>query len=157
VHATADLQLTYPVFRNMVLDTLGKSGRRPRVFGLIFLPLVTLLGFLGGFEGRIILLLGVGLLFVAFADLIVLLSWLPQRKMLTAPLHYELSATGLLIQTPSSRTEVAWSGISQMRTGKHAWLFKHGPAQLPVPRVAFGPEEQQSIDQFLEARQLDRS
>ncbi|MEU4689696.1 YcxB family protein [Actinoplanes sp. NPDC023714] len=151
MHATADHQVTYRLFRNMVVDSVGKPGRRMRIAGLILLPLVILLGFAGGFDGRILMLIGVSVVLVVFADLVALLSWLPQRTTLTAPVHYELSAAGLLVQTPTSRTEVGWPGISQIRIGRHAWLFKHGAAQLPVPRAAFGPEEQRAIDAFLAA------
>ncbi|MEV6305009.1 YcxB family protein [Actinoplanes sp. NPDC051861] len=152
MHAIADLQLTYGLFRKMVLDTLGKSARRARIIGLVQLPLATVLGFAGGFDGRALLMIGVGVVLVVFPDLVAVLSWAPQRKILTTPLHYEISAAGVLIQTPSSRTEVAWPGISQIRTGKHSWLFKHGATQLPVPRVAFSADEQHSIEQFLAAR-----
>lgn len=131
---------------------MGKFVRRSRIIGIVFLPLVTLLGFATGFDGRAMLMVGLGIFLIAFPDLAALLSWIPQRKMLARPFRYEISPDGLLIRTPSSRTEVAWPGISQIRFGKHAWLFKHGAAQIPVPRAAFGPDEQHSIDQFLATR-----
>lgn len=152
MHATAEIQLTYRLVRQMVVDTIGKPGRRVRIGGVVLLVLQTLLGLVGGFGTQAIVMIAVGVLLITIPDLLTLLSWIPQRKIMATPVRYEISAVGVLIGTPSSRTEVAWPGISQIRFGKHAWLFKHGAAQLSVPRIAFGPEEQRSIDQFLAAR-----
>ncbi|MEV4536474.1 YcxB family protein [Asanoa sp. NPDC049518] len=63
-----------------------------------------------------------------------------------------MNTSGVDIETASSRTQIDWSGITRIRRRRHTWLLKYSMSQIPVPRAAFSPEDQQTVDDFLVRR-----
>ncbi|MET8355041.1 YcxB family protein [Micromonospora sp. NPDC005206] len=156
MHVTGEVQMTYGLLRRMSQDALGRWQRVMRTLLLalaaLAVLLATLLATLTGFNGR--LLYVVLMLCAAFAvtELLPVLSWLLQRSLFVEPFRYEVSTSGVDIQTASSRTQIDWSGITRIRRRRHTWLLKYGMSQIPVPRAAFAPEDQRIVDDFIVRR-----
>jgi hypothetical protein len=111
-----------------------------------------LLTTLTGFNGRLLYLVLVLCAAFAVTELLPVLSWLLQRSLFVEPFRYEVSTSGVDIQTASSRTQIDWSGITRIRRRRHTWLLKYGMSQIPVPRAAFSPEDQRIVDDFIVRR-----
>ncbi|TDC25995.1 YcxB family protein [Micromonospora sp. 15K316] len=153
---TGEVQMTYGLLRRISQDAQGRWQRVMRALLLaltaLAVLLATLLATLTGFDGRLLYL--VLLLCAAFAvtELLPALGWLLQRRLFVEPFRYEVSTSGVDIQTASSRTQIDWSGITRIRPRRHTWLLKYGMSQIPVPRAAFSPEDQRIVDDFIVRR-----
>lgn len=156
VHVTGKVQMTYGLLRRMNQDAQGRWQRVMRALLLILAALVvllaTLLATLTGFNGRLLYLVLVLCAAFAVTEILPALSWLLQRRLFVEPFRYEVSTSGIDIQTASSRTQIDWSGITRIRRRRHTWLLKYGMSQIPVPRAAFSPEDQRIVDDFIVRR-----
>ena len=144
--------MTYGLLRRMSQDAQGRRQRVTRTLLLALAALAVLLTTLTGFNGRLLYLVLVLCAAFAVTELLPVLSWLLQRSLFVEPFRYEVSTSGVHIQTASSQTQIDWSGITRIRRRRHTWLLKYGMSQIPVPRAAFSPEDQRIVDDFIVRR-----
>ncbi|MEU8657019.1 YcxB family protein [Actinoplanes philippinensis] len=144
MNIAGDHHFTYRTFRRIAIDVV--PGRRLlQGVGAATLVLALLTG-----VGRdeLVPLLG-GLFGLAFHELIVLVSWFPQRKQAAQTTHYLLDDEGFRARTATTDVRLTWAGMTGVKSRPHAWMLRHGATQLPVPRAAFRPEDRATIDAFL--------
>jgi hypothetical protein len=147
VKITGDHQFTYRTFRLVCLEAFPRR-RVLQGVGAIGLALVLLTGVESDKAIPI-----VGLAFcIVMPELFALLSWFPQRQQANQPTQYELDDTGLHVHTATSDVRVTWSGVTWVKTHRHAWMVRNGATQLPIPRAAFSPDDQATFDAFVAAR-----
>ena len=144
---TGEHRFTYRTFRHVVLDSIPRRWLLQGV-GVVGLALILAFGY---DADRLLLLVGLTLC-VVFPELLVLLSWSPQRQQASGVTHYELDESGVRVRTATSDVSTTWSGMKWVKTKRHAWMMRTGVTQLPIPRAAFSPEDQATIDAFLATR-----
>ncbi len=147
MNISGDHQFTFVTFRRVSIEAVPL---RRLLRGVGAAGLVLLLVF--GFDRDTLVPLLSCVFCLAFPELIALVSWLPQRHQASQVTRYDLDETGVRVRTPSSDVHLTWVGMTRVRSHRHAWLLRHGVTQLPVPRAAFRPEDQVTIDAFLADR-----
>ncbi|WP_157751850.1 YcxB family protein [Actinoplanes derwentensis] len=144
MNITGTFQHSYSSFRRLSMAALGKARFGMWISGgLILLLAVTT----DAFQDSPVLYAAP--LVIVFPELIAYLSWRQQRKILTEPVHYEINETELYTRAAHSESRLAWSGLTWVKSTKHGWLLKTGVMQVVLPRPAFSPEEQATIEAFL--------
>ncbi|GIF15168.1 YcxB family protein [Actinoplanes teichomyceticus] len=141
-----EFRYTYAWLRRTITVTLyRRHPRRQRVLSLIVTVLGALL-FARRQEAVFALMTGLGLFVGLAPEWMALIGWLQQRHMLTTPVRYTVTWTGVETRMPSSSSRVEWSGLSWVRTLPDMWLLRHGAVTIAIPRAAFRPEDQAAID-----------
>lgn len=146
MNITGDFQHTYRSFRRLSMAALGRARFGMWVSGGLMLLL--LLAFDSGERNPFLYAAPV---VIALPELIAYLGWRQQRKILTVPVHYEINETELYTRAAHSESRLAWAGLTWVKSTKHGWLLKTGAIQAILPRAAFSPADQATIDAFLKA------
>ncbi|BCJ43953.1 hypothetical protein GCM10010168_67560 [Actinoplanes ianthinogenes] len=90
-----------------------------------------------------------GLILTFNPEALAALTWLTQRKHIATPMRYILTEAGAEIQGVNSSTRVSWSGLAWVRLLPDMWLLRNGAASIAIPRAAFTPADQATVDAFL--------
>ncbi|WP_430781105.1 YcxB family protein [Actinoplanes sp. G11-F43] len=144
---TGRFQHTYQSFRRLSLASLGKS-RFGMWAGGALLTLVVVTTDLGRDQPW---MYGFAPFMIAVPELVAYLSWRQQKKLITVPVEYEITETALHVRAAQSESRLDWAGLTWVKRTKHGWLLKTGAMQAILPRDAFTPADQATIDAFLAA------
>jgi hypothetical protein len=150
-----ELALTYTKYREIALAPAGGKIWVYRSLGLLLLLCEGLLATRGPLENAGYFAVAAALLLLFGSELLVLFGWSQHRALAAErPFRYELTAATVRINTAQTDVSVNWSGISQMRWRRNAWLFRVAGTgrSLVVPRAAFSAEAQNEIDAFVRER-----
>jgi hypothetical protein len=144
VNISGDHHFTYRTFRRVVLDAIPMRRLFLRVGAVAFSVLLVVSLVQGEFKST-----ALSAFILAMPELFALLSWYPQRKQAAQTTHYVLDDEGIRVRTATSDVHLTWAGMAWIKSRPHAWMVRHGAAQLPVPRAAFRPEDRVTIDAFV--------
>jgi YcxB-like protein len=148
VSVLGEIEITYPVFRRMVVSFLGVRVLLVRLFGLLVLGYA----FWQAVAGTHISFVGPAVLcFVVFGvpELIVWITWRVRRDKVAGPNRFRVNASAVDVQRPSGGTRVEWADVTRVRRGRHAWsVTRTGFRALMIPRAAFSAEDQRRVNDF---------
>ncbi|GAA1590830.1 YcxB family protein [Actinoplanes couchii] len=144
MNITGTFQHTYSTFRRLTMAALGKARFAMWVSGsgILLLLLTTDTGKDSPWMYAMPLV-------IVFPELIAFLTWRQQQQILAEPVHYVLNETELHTRAAQAESRLAWAGLTWVKVTKHGWLLKTGAMQAVLPRAAFSPEDQATIDAFL--------
>lgn len=145
---TGEIEITYPVFRRMVLSYLGVRVVLARIFAVLILGF-TLWQILAGNSFPYIVPILFGVLLAGMHELIAWIAWQVRRDKVAGPNHFRVNASAVDVHRPSGDTRVEWADVARVRRGRHAWSVRRGVFRvLMIPRAAFSAEDQRRVNDF---------
>jgi hypothetical protein len=148
VSVTGEIEITYPVFRRMVLSFLGVRVVAARIFAVLILGF-TLWQALAGNSFPYIVPILFSVLLVGMHELIAWIAWQVRRDKVAGPNRFRVNASAVDVHRPSGDTRVEWADVARVRRGRHGWSVRRsGFRVLVIPRAAFSAEDQRRVNDF---------
>jgi hypothetical protein len=148
VSVNGEIEITYPIFRRMILSFLGVRVVLVRVFGVLVLAFAfwqALAGTSMSFVGPAVLCVVV----FGVPELIVWIIWRARRDRVGGPNRFRVNASAVDVHRRSGDTRVEWADVTRVRRGRHAWsVTRTGFRALVIPRAAFSAEDQRRVNNF---------
>ena len=148
VSVTGEIEITYPVFRRMVLSFLGVRVVVGRVAGVLALGFALWQAVAGNPLAVVVAIVFCVVVFGS-PELIAWIAWQVLRDQVAGPNRFRVNASAVDVHRPSGDRRVEWADVARVRRRPYAWSVRRsGFRVLVIPRAAFSAEDQRRVNDF---------